>query len=86
MKTEGPFSLREYVRRTYNSEAEKTMYLILELATLVGVLFLAAGLFAATTLAVLIIASARAVYAKSSRFISRLGTAVAELRWPAPCS
>ena len=58
------------------------MYLILELATLVGVLlFLVAGLFAATTLAVLTIAGARAVYAKSSWFISRLATAVAELRW-----
>jgi hypothetical protein len=58
------------------------MYLILELAALVGVLvFLAAGFFAATTLAVLTIASARAVYGKSSRFISRLGTVVAELRW-----
>jgi hypothetical protein len=58
------------------------MYLILELATPAGVLvFLAAGLFAATTLAVLTIASAQAVYAKSSRFISSLETAVAELRW-----
>ena len=57
------------------------MYLILELVTLVGVLvFLAAGLFAATTLAVLTIASAQAVYAKSSRFLSRLSTAAAELR------
>jgi hypothetical protein len=61
------------------------MYLILELATLAGVLVvLAAGLFAATTLAVLTIACVRAVYAKSNRFISGLETAVAELRWARP--